>query len=146
MILWYLSIYLLWSIHTSLVSPFSILPAFTLLQHHPPSLFHYFLSLHHNLPPSLTTSLPPSLNLSPSLKTSLPPFRPPQIKKQQQKIDMTLTSKKIEFEKVDVAASEDAKKKMREIAGNPTALPPQLCNGDQYCGVSSVCVYYLQIK
>jgi glutaredoxin-related protein len=47
---------------------------------------------------------------------------------------MTLTSKKIEFNKVDVAASEDAKKKMREIAGNPTALPPQLCNGDQYCG------------
>ena len=150
MILWYLSIYLLWSIHTSLVSPFSILPAFTLLQHHPPSLFHYFLSLHHNLPPSLTTSLPPQ-NLSPSLPQPLslphnlsPSLPPPQIKKQQQKIDMTLTSKKIEFEKVDVAASEDAKKKMREIAGNPTALPPQLCNGDQYCGVSSVCVYCLR--
>ena len=84
---------------------------------------------------------PFSFSLLPLLRsTSLPPFRP-QIKKQQQKIDMTLTSKNIEFNKVDVAASEDAKKKMREIAGNPTALPPQLCNGDQYCGVSSACVY-----
>ena len=50
---------------------------------------------------------------------------------------MILSGKKIAFEKVDVAASEDAKKKMRDIAGNQTALPPQLCNGDQYCGVST---------
>ena len=48
---------------------------------------------------------------------------------------MILESKKIKFEKVDVAADETAKAKMREIAGNPKAIPPQLCNGDQYCGV-----------
>ena len=49
---------------------------------------------------------------------------------------MILDSKKIEYRAVDVAASDDAKKKMREISGNPNALPPQICNGDQYCGVS----------
>ena len=59
-----------------------------------------------------------------------------QIKKNQQKIEMILDSKKIEYEKCDVAASEDFKKQMREVSGDPKALPPQLANGDQYCGVS----------
>ena len=49
---------------------------------------------------------------------------------------MILDSKKIEYEKHDVSASEEIKKKMRKIAGNDKALPPQLCNGDTYCGVS----------
>lgn len=60
-----------------------------------------------------------------------------QIKKNQQKIEMILDSKKIAYDKLDVAADEGLKKKMREISKNPTALPPQLCNGDQYCGVSN---------
>ena len=49
---------------------------------------------------------------------------------------MILDAKKIEYKSVDVAASEDAKKKMRAIAGDPKALPPQIANGDAYCGVS----------
>lgn len=49
---------------------------------------------------------------------------------------MVLDSKKIEHEKVDVAASEDHKKKMRDLIGDPKALPPQLFNDDEYCGVS----------
>ena len=61
-----------------------------------------------------------------------------QIKKQQQKIEMILDSKKIPYEKVDISADEAAKTKMRAIVGNPSAVPPQLCNGDQYCGVSTV--------
>lgn len=36
----------------------------------------------------------------------------------------------------DVASSEEDKAKMRELSGNPKALPPQLFNGDTYCGVS----------
>lgn len=60
------------------------------------------------------------------------------MKKQQQKIEMILTSKKIDFEKIDVAASEGDKEKMRALSGNPKALPPQLFNGDQYCGVSYI--------
>nr|XP_002123222.1 SH3 domain-binding glutamic acid-rich-like protein 3 [Ciona intestinalis] len=57
-----------------------------------------------------------------------------EIKKNQQKIEMILSSKKIDFKKLDIAMDEDAKKQMREIVGNPKALPPQLCNGDHYCG------------
>ena len=37
---------------------------------------------------------------------------------------------------VDVAASEEDKKKMRDLIGNPKALPPQFFNEDTYCGVS----------
>ena len=50
---------------------------------------------------------------------------------------MILQSKKIPFESVDIAASQDEKLNMRMIANNPTALPPQICNGEKYCGVSS---------
>lgn len=55
-------------------------------------------------------------------------------KKNQQKIEMILDAKKIEYQKFDVAADEAAKQRMRDISGNPKALPPQLCNGNQYCG------------
>ena len=48
---------------------------------------------------------------------------------------MVLDSKQIPYKKLDIAADESLKTKMREIAGDPKALPPQLCNGDQYCGV-----------
>ncbi len=60
-----------------------------------------------------------------------------QIKKNQQKIEMILDSKKIAFVKIDVAADEDAKKRMRELMENPSAIPPQLFNDDTYCGVRS---------
>ena len=59
-----------------------------------------------------------------------------QIKKHQQKIEMVLSSKGYDVEYIDVAASEEAKKKMRDLSGNPKALPPQIFNDDQYCGVS----------
>lgn len=49
---------------------------------------------------------------------------------------MILDGKKIPYEKIDITASEDAKLEMRKLAGCDTALAPQLCNGDQYCGVS----------
>lgn len=48
---------------------------------------------------------------------------------------MILDSKKISYRKLDIAADEKLKEKMREIIGDPKALPPQLCNGDKYCGV-----------
>ncbi|XP_033116871.1 SH3 domain-binding glutamic acid-rich-like protein 3 isoform X1 [Anneissia japonica] len=57
-----------------------------------------------------------------------------QMKKKQQKIEMILDGKKIAYEKVDIAADEESKKRMRELCGDPKALPPQLCNGDEYCG------------
>ena len=56
-----------------------------------------------------------------------------EIKKEQQRIEMVLSGKKIEFEKVDISLVEGAKEKMREICGEGT-LPPQLCRGDTYLG------------
>ena len=49
---------------------------------------------------------------------------------------MILESKKIPFQSVDIAVQSEEKDKMREIVGNPKALPPQVCNGNNYCGVS----------
>lgn len=59
-----------------------------------------------------------------------------QLNGQQSKIDMVLTAKKIEFEKRDIASSEENKKKMRDLIGDQKAIAPQLFNDDQYCGVS----------
>lgn len=56
------------------------------------------------------------------------------LKKEQQRIMDILESKKIEFTKVDIAQTEADKQKMRELANNPAALPPQICNGDTYLG------------
>lgn len=47
-----------------------------------------------------------------------------------------LDSKSIPYDLVDIAQNSDDKDLMRKIARNPTALPPQICNGDVYCGVS----------
>lgn len=47
---------------------------------------------------------------------------------------MILDAKKIAYNKLDISADETLKKDMREIAGDPKALPPQLANGKQYCG------------
>lgn len=59
-----------------------------------------------------------------------------ELKKHQQKIEMILDSKKIEYEKVDIAGSgnEDAKQKMRDVMGDPRGLPPQLTKGNTYLG------------
>ena len=56
-----------------------------------------------------------------------------EIKKQQERIQNVLDSKKIAYNKIDVAATECDKAKMRQMAGEK-ALAPQLANGDTYCG------------
>jgi len=56
------------------------------------------------------------------------------MKKNQERIFSILTSKKIPFETVDISQNSEDKDLMRKMAGNPTALPPQICNGDVYCG------------
>ena len=58
------------------------------------------------------------------------------MRKNQERIFSILTSKKIDFEGVDIAQNSEDKDLMRKKAGDPTALPPQICNGDVYCGVS----------
>ncbi|XP_026174566.1 SH3 domain-binding glutamic acid-rich-like protein 3 [Mastacembelus armatus] len=57
-----------------------------------------------------------------------------QIKKNQDRIFSVLESKKIPFKAVDISQKAEDKDLMRKIAKNPTALPPQICNGDVYCG------------
>ncbi|XP_034383676.1 SH3 domain-binding glutamic acid-rich-like protein 3 [Cyclopterus lumpus] len=57
-----------------------------------------------------------------------------EIKKGQQKIFDVLNSKKINHEALDITQETKTKDLMRELAGNPTALPPQICNGNNYCG------------
>ncbi|XP_047429876.1 SH3 domain-binding glutamic acid-rich-like protein 3 [Mugil cephalus] len=56
------------------------------------------------------------------------------LKKNQDRIISVLTSKKIPFEAVDIAQDTEVKDLMRKRVGDPTALPPQICNGDVYCG------------
>lgn len=59
-----------------------------------------------------------------------------QLKKNQERIFMILDSKHIPYEAVDVAQDEEAKLSMRRLANDSKALPPQICKGDSYCGVS----------
>lgn len=59
-----------------------------------------------------------------------------QMKKHQQRIFSILDGKKIVYEAVDISQNDKDKDLMRDRAGNPKALPPQICNGDVYCGVS----------
>ena len=58
---------------------------------------------------------------------------------------MILDSKKIDYDKVDIAGNDAAKEKMREIMGDPHGLPPQLTKGDTYLGVSFILTYKLII-
>ncbi|XP_067337963.1 SH3 domain-binding glutamic acid-rich-like protein 3 [Channa argus] len=56
------------------------------------------------------------------------------IKKDQEDIMSILKSKKIAFKAVDISQNPQDRDLMRKIAGNPAALPPQICKGDVYCG------------
>ncbi|CAG5928116.1 SH3 domain-binding glutamic acid-rich-like protein 3 [Menidia menidia] len=56
------------------------------------------------------------------------------MKKNQERIMSVLTSKDIPFKAVDIAQNSEDKDLMRKRAGNSKALPPQICNGDVYCG------------
>ncbi|KAH0519844.1 SH3 domain-binding glutamic acid-rich-like protein 2 [Microtus ochrogaster] len=67
---------------------------------------------------------------------------PHEIKKKQQDVVRFLEANKIEFEEVDITMSEEQRQWMyknippekKPAQGNP--LPPQIFNGDRYCGVS----------
>lgn len=66
------------------------------------------------------------------------------MKKHQQHIEDILTTRNVNFEKVDISAPENEEKKqfMREnakpAANSKTPLPPQLFADDEYLGVSTV--------
>ena len=56
------------------------------------------------------------------------------IKQKQEQIFRVLDAKKIPYRKIDIATNSDRKDEMREIARNPTALPPVFVKGNQYLG------------
>ncbi|KAM4758016.1 LOW QUALITY PROTEIN: SH3 domain-binding glutamic acid-rich-like protein 3 [Cyanocitta cristata] len=102
------------------------------------------------IPPSLPpaeprrASLPPSAGLSAgsgrdrtmsTLKvysTSVTGSR--EIKSQQSEVTRILDGKNIKYELVDISQDNALREEMRAKAGNPKAIPPQIVNGDQYCG------------
>lgn len=64
-----------------------------------------------------------------------PPLLFFQVKSQQAEVIRILDSKSIQYELVDISVGGELRDEMRSKAGNPTAVPPQLFNEDQYCGV-----------
>ena len=65
------------------------------------------------------------------------------MRKAQSEIESTLQANKVDYEIKDVAASDRDKIRMRSYANDKKALPPQIVNGHQYCGVSMdlVCIH-----
>lgn len=56
------------------------------------------------------------------------------IKSQQSQVIQFLDSKGIKYDLIDISQGGELRDEMRSKAGDPTALPPQLFNEDQYCG------------
>ena len=65
------------------------------------------------------------------------------MKKKQCRILNVLQSKGFDCEEVDIASSTSNKEKMRRICKYQTALPPQICKGEEYLGVGS---FYISCK
>lgn len=59
-----------------------------------------------------------------------------QIKSQQSEVTRILDGKNIKYNLVDISQDNALREEMRAKSGNPKAIPPQIFNGDRYCGVS----------
>uniref|UniRef100_A0A672K8V7 SH3 domain-binding glutamic acid-rich-like protein 3 n=1 Tax=Sinocyclocheilus grahami TaxID=75366 RepID=A0A672K8V7_SINGR len=57
------------------------------------------------------------------------------VKSQQAEVMRILESKSIKYELIDISVGGAVRDEMRSKSGNPTAIPPQIFNEDQYCGV-----------
>ncbi|KAH1175196.1 hypothetical protein KIL84_021610 [Mauremys mutica] len=58
-----------------------------------------------------------------------------EIKSQQSEVTRILDGKNIKYELVDISQDNALREEMRTRSGNPKAIPPQIFNGDHYCGV-----------
>lgn len=56
------------------------------------------------------------------------------VKSQQTEVMRILDSKSIKYELVDISVSSELRDEMRSKSGIPSAVPPQLFNGEDYCG------------
>lgn len=66
-----------------------------------------------------------------------------QVKSQQAEVIRILDSKSIQYELIDISVGGELRDEMRSKAGDPTAVPPQLFNEDQYCGVRGHIISHL---
>ncbi|XP_051948976.1 SH3 domain-binding glutamic acid-rich-like protein 3 [Xyrauchen texanus] len=57
-----------------------------------------------------------------------------EVKSQQAEVMRILDSKTIKYELIDISVGGEVRDEMRSKSGNPTAIPPQIFNEDQYCG------------
>uniref|UniRef100_A0A674I5N2 Uncharacterized protein n=1 Tax=Terrapene triunguis TaxID=2587831 RepID=A0A674I5N2_9SAUR len=58
------------------------------------------------------------------------------VKQKQAEVTRILDINKTKYELIDVSISEHLLQEMRAKAGNPNAVPPQIFNGDDYCGLT----------
>uniref|UniRef100_A0A0B4J1B8 SH3 domain-binding glutamic acid-rich-like protein 3 n=1 Tax=Equus caballus TaxID=9796 RepID=A0A0B4J1B8_HORSE len=87
------------------------------------------------LPPPVRLSARPSTRSMSGLRvysTSVTGSR--EIKSQQSEVTRILDGKRIQYQLVDISQDNALRDEMRALAGNPKATPPQIVNGDQYCG------------
>uniref|UniRef100_A0A670ITT8 SH3 domain-binding glutamic acid-rich-like protein 3 n=2 Tax=Podarcis TaxID=42163 RepID=A0A670ITT8_PODMU len=57
-----------------------------------------------------------------------------EIKSQQSEVTRILDGKNIKYTLVDISQDNALRDEMRAKSGNPKAIPPQIFNGDHYCG------------
>ncbi|XP_078279342.1 LOW QUALITY PROTEIN: SH3 domain-binding glutamic acid-rich-like protein 3 [Rhinoraja longicauda] len=57
-----------------------------------------------------------------------------EVKSQQSEVTRVMDSKALSTKMIDIAQNNSVKEEMRSKSGNPSALPPQIFNGDQHCG------------
>ncbi|XP_069469924.1 SH3 domain-binding glutamic acid-rich-like protein 3 [Ambystoma mexicanum] len=57
-----------------------------------------------------------------------------EVKKSQSEVTRILDANQIKYELIDISVNEELLEEMRQKAGNPCAVPPQIFNGDDYCG------------
>ncbi|XP_036405849.1 SH3 domain-binding glutamic acid-rich-like protein 3 [Megalops cyprinoides] len=57
-----------------------------------------------------------------------------ELKQHQTEIFQYLDANKIQYKAVDITQGSEVKEEMRKKSGNPSAMPPQVFNGDVYCG------------
>ncbi|XP_034269426.1 SH3 domain-binding glutamic acid-rich-like protein 3 [Pantherophis guttatus] len=57
-----------------------------------------------------------------------------EIKSQQSEVTRILDGKNIKYNMVDISQDNALREEMRNKSGNPKAIPPQIFNGDHYCG------------
>ncbi|XP_040855665.1 SH3 domain-binding glutamic acid-rich-like protein 3 [Ochotona curzoniae] len=57
-----------------------------------------------------------------------------EVKQRQEEVTRILDTYKIKYELIDVSVSFKVLEEMRRKVSTPTALPPQIFNGQEYCG------------